>query len=709
MHALRYYVIWAVLICANMTFAQEISLRGNVIDQRGHAVAGANVFVKGTVYGATTEDDGSFAFDVSPLGDTVLVVRHLAMQTAEVMVNIKIGIQPITIRIRPQSTLLEEASVDIRNHRSIDHNRSITLTTMDVDTSPGSDGDVTTALRQFPGVQTVGESGALFVRGGSGEESKTFIDGLEITHPYVTGVPDIAQRSRYSPHLFEGITFSTGGYAPAYGGALSSILSLDSRQHPTQSSTVVALLPYGLQGGHDQLFNKQTSAGIDLGYSNFGPYYRLINHQTDWTQAPENWTANANFRHTMKDGGVIKWYGYANTSAQAANLPDVNNAGELAYLGVNNRNAVSLLTLERPFSSRGNMYVGYGFNFNHDEYRATSATGNLQTQHQLRLAIRTPLVGASSIDVGAEGFSVRFSPTATSSTIFDHKGAVWAELTLPVVGRATLRPGLRVDYSSLLTQAALSPRITAAYQLSAANRFSLAWGKYTQQPDYMYLAAMPHIGYQQAHHYIANFQHNRGGHLVRVEGYYKDYTALLTTLGDGTNNGSGTASGVEVFYRNQQGDKGLDYWLSYSYLHTKRAYLDFPVRAMPTFATPHTVHAVAKQFVRPIGVYVGGSYSLATGRPYLNPNNPVFLGDRTAAYHNVNINAALLRKWGNTFITVVAAVNNVLANKQVFGYHYADDGSFRVPVERPYGRSLLIAAFISIGRDRSDEILNQLP
>lgn len=708
MHTINYYVIWAVTICASTTYAQEIPLRGTVIDHRGHPVTGANVFVKGTVYGATTGDDGSFMFNVIPIGDTLLVVRHVAMQTEEVSVTLLTEVPPITVRIKPRSTLLDEALVDKRNHRSIDHNRSITLTTMDVDTSPGSDGDVTTALRQFPGVQTVGESGALFVRGGASEESKTFIDGLEITHPYVTGVPDIAQRSRYSPHLFEGITFSTGGYASAYGGALSSILSLDSRQHPTQSSTVIALLPYGLQAGHDQLFGERTSAGVDVGYSDFGPYYRLINHHTDWTNAPENWTANANFRRSMKNGGIIKWYGYANTASQAANLPDENDAGRPAYFGITNRNAVSLLAIERPLARRGDVYLGYGFNFNHDEYHAASTMGSLQAQHQLRLAVHRPLVRSSAIDAGVEGYSVRFSPSR-AGTVFDHKGAAWAELTIPAFGKATLRPGLRLDYSSLLARAALSPRVTATYQLSMADRLSLVWGKYTQQPDYPYLGATSPINYQRAYHYIANFQHSREGHLVRVEGYYKAYSNLLTTRDHLANDGSGTASGVEVFYRNQQGTKGIDYWLSYSYLHTERSYLDYPVRAMPTFATPHTAHVVAKKFIQPIGLYVGGSYSFATGRPYVNPNNPVFLADRTAAYHNVNVNVALLRKWGNTFITVVAAINNVLDNRQIFGYRYAGDGGFRIPIERPYGRAMLVAAFISIGQDRSDEILNQLP
>lgn len=708
MYTIQYCCTWVLLLCAVAVNAQNTTLKGRVVNSRGVPVQGVNVFIKGTVFGASTLADGTFSFTVPPLGDTVLIVRHISMQTLEIPVNINPHTKPVAVRLEPRYTLLDEAPVNTCNHRTIDHNRSITLATMDVDTSPGSDGDVTTALRQLPGVQTVGESGALFVRGGSAEESKTFIDGLEITHPYFSGIPDIAQRSRYSPHLFEGITFSTGGYAPAYGGALSAILSLDSRQHPQKSSTILALLPYGVQVGHDQLFNEKTSAGIDVAYSDFGPYYRLIHHRTDWTDAPENWMANANFRRNTRDGGIVKWYGYGNVSSQAANLPDVNEAGAPKPLEVGNRNAVSLLTFERPLLGGGNFYAGYGFNFNEDNYRTgPAATDTSQTQHQLRLAIRRPVFGHSSFDVGAEGYAVRFAP-ADAGSLSDYKGAVWGELSLAPHEQLSLRPGIRLDYSSLLSRTAFSPRITASYQLSMANRLSLAAGRYTQQPAYRYLTAHTD-GYQRADHYIANFQHTRGGYLLRLEAYHKDYKALIRTLGNPADHGKGIANGVDIFWRDQQTVEGLDYWLSYTYLHTRRIYLGYPVQAMPTFATPHTLHVVAKQFIRPLGVFVGASYAFATGRPYFNPNNPIFLGDRTPAYHQVNLNAALLRKWGDTFVTIVAAVNNVMGNRQLFNYHYADDGSFRLPVERPYGRALLIAAFISFGKDRSEEILNQLP
>src|SRR5690606_31494950 len=96
-------------------------------------------------------------------------------------------------------------------------------------------------------------------------------------------------------------------------------------------------------------------------------------------------------------GGIIKWYGYGSLSSQAANLPDENQAGKPVYLGVDNRNAVSLLTWEQPLANKGSFYLGYGFNFNRDQYRTTQTVTSSQTQHQLRMAIRTPLVGRSSI------------------------------------------------------------------------------------------------------------------------------------------------------------------------------------------------------------------------------------------------------------------------------------------------------------------------
>ena len=115
-----------------------------------------------------------------------------------------------------------------------------------------------------------------------------------------------------------------------------------------------------------------------------------------------------------------------------------------------------------------------------------------------------------------------------------------------------------------------------------------------------------------------------------------------------------------------------------------------------------------KYFFEKIGLFVGGSYSVASGRPYFNPNSD-FLSEKTPMYQNTNFNIALLRKWGRTFNTFVFAINNIAGNKQIFNYKYSSDGKYSTEVTLPYTRSFMLGWFISIGQDRSQEILEQLP
>jgi hypothetical protein len=70
-----------------------------------------------------------------------------------------------------------------------------------------------------------------------GEETQQFIDGTLVNNPYYTSVPDIATRGRFSPFLFRGTVFSTGGYSALYGQALSSAVILESIDFPERTGS----------------------------------------------------------------------------------------------------------------------------------------------------------------------------------------------------------------------------------------------------------------------------------------------------------------------------------------------------------------------------------------------------------------------------------------------------------------------------------------
>ena len=43
------------------------------------------------------------------------------------------------------------------------------------------------------------------------------------------------------------------------------------------------------------------------------------------------------------------------------------------------------------------------------------------------------------------------------------------------------------------------------------------------------------------------------------------------------NSGTGYARGIDIFWRDKKTIPLADYWISYSYLDTKRNYQDFPI------------------------------------------------------------------------------------------------------------------------------------
>src|SRR5690606_19575692 len=124
------------------------------------------------------------------------------------------------------------------------------LKPLDIVTTAGSAGNIVAALQTLPGTQTVGEDGRLFVRGGEANETQTYVDGIRVAQPYGATTNNLPTRGRFSPFLFKGITFSTGGYSAEFGEALSSVLLLNTIEEPEQEQTDIALMTVGVGLGN---------------------------------------------------------------------------------------------------------------------------------------------------------------------------------------------------------------------------------------------------------------------------------------------------------------------------------------------------------------------------------------------------------------------------------------------------------------------------
>ena len=101
-------IFFIFLFLPTILFAQQIILKGNVIDDDSNEVLpGATLLIKGTSIGAVTDFDGDFSIS-SKVGDT-LVISYLGMKTKEIVVLSS----PLSIRLISDVDKLNEVVVSV--------------------------------------------------------------------------------------------------------------------------------------------------------------------------------------------------------------------------------------------------------------------------------------------------------------------------------------------------------------------------------------------------------------------------------------------------------------------------------------------------------------------------------------------------------------------------------------------------------------------
>ena len=632
--------------------------------------------------------------------------------------------------------------------------RTTVLNPIDIVTVASANADVTGAVRTLPGAQQIGENGGLFVRGGTAEETKVFIDGTVVNNFFMSSAPDIASRGRFSPFIFKGTVFSSGGYSALYGQALSSALILESTDLPDQSSASVGLSTVGLNAGYQQLAkNKNGSWGAAYNYVNLGAYFALVPQRIDNFRVPEMHNGEFNFRIKTSKTGMLKFYGYFNLSIFGLRRPDIDSLALKDAFGLKNFNVYTNLSWKEKLGDKWKLNVGVSYSTNTDKIRNELQDASNKIQHipfvpyslknynldarsdlsQIKTFFERRLSGLSAIRFGGEYLYYRdqniFSNKFISNSITrleDHFKAAFAETDIYITNDLAAKFGGRFEHSSQLNKSNLVPRISLAYKVGLKSQVSLAYGIFYQKPEkenFLRNYAYTDLLYAKATHYIANFQKVSRDYTLRLEVFYKKYQELVKTHARGnvidsfSNGGYGNAKGIELFWRDRKTFKNVDYWISYSYLDTKRDHLNYPYAIRPNFAANHTANLVIKKFVTKLKTQFNGSYTFATGRPYYdirmnNSTGKFAIADqgKTIPYHSMSFSVNYLPSIGKQdakrFTVFVFSINNVLGTNQVFGYNYSYNGSHKEPILPTAKRFFFFGCFLSFGVDRSEDVIN---
>ncbi len=717
---MRAYFLFSFLFFAS--FLQGQNIRGTVTDQKGNLLPGCNVSLEGTYFGASTNVDGEFEFN-APMNDSAtLKVQFVGYKAFKKRIYITNAMPAFTITLKEAFNKLNVVTVTAGMYGTGESVDAVVMNSLDVVTTAGALGDITGAMQTLPGTSTNGESGKLFVHGGSANETGTYIDGILVHAPYSSSAPNMAVRGRFNPFMFSGTAFSTGGYSAEYGQALSSVLILNTNEMPVEESVNISLMTIGADLAGTKMW-KNGAITATANYMNLKPYMSVMPQNYTWNKQPEAFGGAINFRQKTAFNGLFKVYATIDQSnlSQQQNLLGTEQSTQNINLTNNNRfvNTNWKGLIAEKWMLKGG--ASFTYNENYYDLTHTTLTETLKGSHAKAMAIHEAnekfhlCFGTEYFYKNfAESYQVKNLAADSSAFYTDNKTAAFAEAKLYTSTKFVINAGLRAEYSSYLAQANVSPRISMAYKLSKNNQVSFAYGWFYQDPINTQLIAHNQISYEKATHYILSFDKQMNKRTLRAELYAKDYSNLVKYTNQHanayTNNGHGYVYGVDLYFRDAKTIKNGDYWISYSYLNSERNYLNYPYAAKPSFTNAHTISVVYKHWIQKLRSQIGATLSLSSARPHNNPNQANFMADKLKPYSSLDVNWSFLYRDNIIFH---AAFSNVLGANNIYGYNYTptpnSNGTYgRTEILPSAKHFFFVGCFITLSKTGKENQLDKI-
>lgn len=709
------YIIFLGLFSCQIAYGQT-TISGNVYDKNG-PIIGANIFVVDSYDGSTTDLEGNFNFKTDLSGAQSLSISFLGYETKIIKGDIG-TFNNLKIKLRESALSLDAVTISASTFKAGDNSKVAVLNALDVVTTAGSNGDVIASLQTLPGTQANADDGRLFVRGGDARETKIYIDGLRVFSPYTRTIAGTPSRGRYSPFLFKGLSFSTGGYASSFGQALSGILDMNTIDEAQQNETNISLMTVGLGLGKT-LKGDKNSISLSASYIDLSPYQWLVPGRLDWNKPYRGFSGEAVYRQKTKNG-LIKSYIAGDLGGFSLNSENINTDA-LDSIDIKNHNLYSNTTYKSILNDKTSIHTGISVGINSDKFEANefNQEANLFGVHG-KVEAKTIVNDHFILNYGTDViYQENTIDRQFGDSLFTYNNdlarsisALYGDFDYFFTKNLAIKGGIRLEYQSINSSLDLSPRVTIAQKLSKHGQMSFAYGKYSQEvnPDYLY--ENRDLSLEEASHYLFNYNYKNDAQIIRLEAYYKDYQKLLRYEDFETSqvDGDGYAYGFDVFWRASKLVKNFDFWISYSWLENKRNYEDYPVAATPNYSTRHNLSIVGKKWFPRLKSQLSMTYRFASGRPYDDPHSSDFMNELSRPYHSINASwAYLITQQKILFLSV----SNLTNFKNNYGYQFADspdaNGLYRSSLITPNAdQFFFIGFFITMSEDKAKNQLDSL-
>jgi hypothetical protein len=221
-----------LIISTNLMAQKNANIRGTVIDKgNGEPVLFTNVVLKGTNYGAQTDENGFYSIPSIPPGNYTLFCTYVGYDTFQLQLNVK-AIDLITQNISLNKVNINLSGVTITaksEEKRTETTISVTkITAKDINKIPGIGGepDLAQFLQVIPGVIFTGDQGGeLYMRGGTPIQTKILLDGMTIYNPFHS----IGLFSVFETDAIKNVSVLNGAFNAENGGRLSAVVDVQTR------------------------------------------------------------------------------------------------------------------------------------------------------------------------------------------------------------------------------------------------------------------------------------------------------------------------------------------------------------------------------------------------------------------------------------------------------------------------------------------------
>lgn len=229
----NFFFLLLTFLFSTTLYSQTATVKGFVYDtESGEPMIFTNVYLQGTTYGTSTDDNGYYVISKIPYGSYTLLATSMGYDTAKFNVELSENKKIVSkqLYIKESSIQLEgvEISAESQEVKTQVKMSVIKLTPKEIKKMPsiGGEPDLAQYLQVLPGVVFTGDQGGqLYIRGGSPIQNLVLLDGMTLYNPFHS----IGMFSVFDTDILKTADVYTGGFGAEYGGRISSVMDIKTK------------------------------------------------------------------------------------------------------------------------------------------------------------------------------------------------------------------------------------------------------------------------------------------------------------------------------------------------------------------------------------------------------------------------------------------------------------------------------------------------